>query len=168
MKEKEIKIRIRSVSSLSESFPVTAKLIIKWFESLGKTSNFISFSVDTLPPTANDLYRYGKRSVWLSKEVKTFREWVNIAIGLQKHYKKFNGVVCVLMFVESPYWITKKNTVKKMDLDNRIKSTLDAIKLSIGFPDETNWEIHAWKIPSKKTRTTVYLFDLGDLIDFYS
>ena len=72
-----------------------------------------------------------------------------------------------MIFLESPHWITQKYTVREMDGDNRIKPTLDAIKNATGVPDETNWEYHVWKIASKQVRTTVFLFDLGDLVDFY-
>lgn len=80
---------------------------------------------------------------------------------------KCKGSAAALIFLETPHWITKKHTVAEMDADNRIKPTLDAVKNATGVPDETNWEVHVWKIASNQIRTTVYLFDTGDLVDYY-
>jgi Holliday junction resolvase RusA-like endonuclease len=73
-----------------------------------------------------------------------------------------------MILLESPRWITKKHTIRAMDLDNRVKPMLDAIKESINSPDETNWELHVYKVASKKEQTTVAIFDLGDVINYHN
>lgn len=165
-KRPEIRIRKRNVAPLGKYYPVTAQILINALLGMGKSRSCLNFAVNVLPPTVNHMYIKRGRRMILTQETRDFRDLVTLAIGHQKNTFKCNGTAAVMIFLESPHWITQKLTIREMDADNRIKPTLDAVKLSIGVPDETNWELHVWKVASKQIRTTVYLFDLGDLIDF--
>lgn len=72
-----------------------------------------------------------------------------------------------MIFYQSPHWLTKRDTIRDMDGDNRVKALFDAIQETTNVRDCTNWEFHCYKVASGITRTTVYLFDLGDVIQFY-
>ncbi len=72
-----------------------------------------------------------------------------------------------MVFLQSPHWITQKHTMRDMDGDNRLKPLFDAIECCTGQRDNANWQHHCYKLASNIERTTVYLFDLGDLIEYY-
>jgi Holliday junction resolvase RusA-like endonuclease len=72
-----------------------------------------------------------------------------------------------VILLESPRWVTKKNTIRQMDADNRVKTVLDAVQDSLQIPDETNWEIHVYKIASTKEQTTCFIFDLGEVVSYH-
>lgn len=71
-----------------------------------------------------------------------------------------------MLLYESKLWLTQKNTVRKSDLDNRVKPTLDIMSLALGIDDKLAWEIHAYKAASHQERTHFYIFDLGDVIQY--
>jgi hypothetical protein len=73
-----------------------------------------------------------------------------------------------MIFLLSPYWLTKKRTMRDADGDNRIKPLGDAIQRSTGVRDFTTWVNHQWKIATtKRVMTAVYMFDVGDVVDVY-
>lgn len=53
-----------------------------------------------------------------------------------------------------------------MDHDNLIKPTLDIMSQALEVDDKKVWELHAYKAASHQKRTTLYLFDLGDVIHY--
>lgn len=167
-KRPDIKIRVNNVGGFNDNLPPTAQAVVNALLGQGKQRSSLSFAVNLLPPTVNSMYTHTRHNTRLTKETKDFRTLVKMAIGANKFGFKCGGTVAVLIFLESPKWITLKHTVREMDTDNRIKPTLDAVKEAIGVPDETNWELHVWKLASKNTRTTVHLFDLGDVVNFYT
>ncbi len=73
----------------------------------------------------------------------------------------------VLIFLQSPFWLTKKDTMRDMDGDNRVKALLDAVQEATGVRDYTNWEFHCYKAASSTIRTTAYFFDLGDVVQWF-
>jgi Holliday junction resolvase RusA-like endonuclease len=104
----------------------------------------------------------------LKPEVHEYRARVSRVIdeARRKAWRPL-GVTAAIVLFESPTWLTQEKRVRKEDCDNKIKPALDAAALATGVPDELHWQVHAFKIPSKKTRTIVYLFDLGNVIDYY-
>lgn len=128
----------------------------------------MSFAVNGLPPTTNHDKGQAFGRKFLTKDTKLFRDKVAFTIGHQKFTFKTGGTVCALVFLESPNWVSGKLTLNRMDGDNRIKPLFDAIQNHILKPDEINWEHHVYKVASKNKRTTVYMIDLGDLVDFYT
>lgn len=166
--KQEIHVRTRSVGPLAENLPYTAQLLLNGLLKDGKSRSHLSFAVNCLPPTVNNMYTHTRFSTRLTPEAKSFRDLVALAIGHQRFLFKCKGTAIALIFLESPYWLTQKSTVREMDADNRVKPTLDGVKNATGVPDETNWEVHVWKCASKIERTTVYLFDLGDVVNYHS
>lgn len=164
----EVQIRTRLMREFGADVPETARAIIDL--AAARQWPKLSFAVPALPPTMNHMYTqvsYEKRV--LSGETVTFRQMVNLAIGHRRHDWKPKGQVLALTFLLSPYWITKKRTMRDADGDNRIKPLQDAIQLATGIPDFTTWEIHAWKITTtKRVQTAIYMFDLGDVVDVFA
>lgn len=163
-----IKIRKQIVREFGIDFPPTANVLLEWAIAQSRQNGLLSFSVADIPPTVNHLYNtIGDRWI-MSKEGKRFKQAVAASIGGMKATWKPQGVVMVLIFLQSPHWVTKKNTIRDMDGDNRIKALLDAVQAHTGYPDYTNWELHVYKVASTKVRTTTYLFDLGDIVNWHA
>lgn len=161
-------VRVKTMGHLGADFPETAKVIFNWALNETRKREYLSFSVPDLPPSVNHMYiQVGHARRVLSPEAQTFRELVTLAIGSQRHNWKPKGVVMAMVFLQSPLWINKKHQIRDMDGDNRLKSLLDAVQVTTGIPDNTNWEYHVWKVPSGQKRTTVFMFDLGDVVEFY-
>lgn len=161
---KDLKIRTRAV----EGLPATLRYLIEGYERDGIKRGFLKFMVPEAPPTVNHMYQHTRRGTFLTKEVQNFRRHVHFALAASGQKFICTGTMAMIICLETPYWVTKKSTIREMDCDNRIKPVIDAVKLSLQIPDETVWELHVYKMPSKKIQTTVYLFDLGDIVDVYS
>lgn len=163
----ELKVRPRLVGSLIDFLPASALAILQT-HSADRKKPTLSFAVGMLPPTVNHAYIHTRYNARLSEEYKFFKSVVLQTVKLTNPGFKIIGTACVMLLFESPRWITKKHTIREMDLDNRVKPMLDAIKESINSPDETNWELHAYKIASKREQTTVCIFDLGDVVNLHA
>lgn len=166
-KPPELTIRTRVGREFGVDMPPTACVLLGSLLGQARPLPAISFAVGALPPTINHMYtQVGHRRV-LSVEAQTFRQLVTIGIGAKRFDWKPAGLVASLIFLASPHWITKKHTLRDMDGDNRIKPLFDAIQATTGVRDCTNWEFHCWKLASAKVQTIVYLFDLGDIVEWY-
>ncbi len=163
----ELRIRPRLVGNLIEHLPPSALAIINSLNQ-DKQRPSLSFALSMLPPTVNHAYIHTRFNARLSEEYKFFKSVVSATVRVTNPAFKISGTACVMILLESPRWITKKHTIRAMDLDNRVKPMLDAIKESINSPDETNWELHVYKVASKKEQTTVAIFDLGDVINYHN
>lgn len=147
------------------SVPETARSLL----DVASLRDWPCFSIVTAaqPPTTNHMYvqtGYNRRA--LSTETVQFRRLV--ADAVDGRVWKPKGAVMAMVFLLSPFWLTKKHTIRENDVDNRSKTLLDAIKHATGVPDETNWSLHLWKIPTKeRVGTHVYLFDQGDVVEIY-
>lgn len=164
----EIKVRTRLMKEFGQDVPDEARVLFDLAAKQGWSQ--MSFAVPAMPPTINHAYtQVSRERRVLSAETVTFRQMTNLAIGNQRHTWKPIGRVMVMVFLLSPYWLTKKRTVREADLDNKLKMLLDAIQLTTGVKDETNWELHAWKICTvQRVQTCVWLFDQGDLVEVYA
>jgi Holliday junction resolvase RusA-like endonuclease len=169
----EIKIRLNTTDKISDAMPVMAKTLIDYYtaQCVATGKCHVSFSVEGMPKSVNHQHvtvrRQGRPIVFLSPEAKVFRQQAYYAMGSKRKDWKPTGVTCAVLIFESPQWVTKKLAVRKMDCDNRIKPVFDAIQEATGSPDELHWNIHAFKIASHRERTTAFLFDLGDIVDYY-
>lgn len=164
---KEVPIRTKVMKEFGVDIPETAKLIFDWALRGDRKKPMLSFGVSSLPPSVNHMYEMRGRRRYLTQEALDFRQLVQIAIGAGRFGWKPAGAVMSLIFLESPHWITKKHTIRDMDGDNRVKPLFDAIQITTGVKDYTNWEFHCYKLASSKIRTSVYLFDVGDLVEWY-
>jgi Holliday junction resolvase RusA-like endonuclease len=131
-------------------------------ESDGK---FYSFGVRGIPKTVNSIWkiRADGRS-HKDKRAKSFEEELLLRgrTVIKAPVKK--GVFAILIAVESPGWIKQDGTVRETDIDNLMKSPIDGIKELIGG-DHLVWDVHAFKVQSRREYTTVVIFELGDIID---
>lgn len=137
---------------------------------------YVRFSMDGLPMSVNNMYDrvgYKKKTggngviTKRTKEVDDFRLNLMQAMGNERFKWKPTGVTAAIIMLESPHWLTQKRQVAQMDADNRVKVLLDAIENATDSPDELYWTNHVFKVCSKRVRTTVWLFDLGDVIEYY-
>lgn len=166
------KIRINCVGEFPKCKPGIADSILEHYrrQCEERGLNWSHFSVFESPKSLNHAYQKrvvgGRRINYaLDKQVVYFRDQVKLAMMIGKQKWKPTGVTAIVIFFESPLWITKKRTVREMDVDNKIKAVADAVEKASGSRDHYHWNVHAFKILSKVTRTTVYLFDLGDIVE---
>lgn len=103
----------------------------------------------------------------LKPEVHDYRALAAEAIGSKKDAWKPTGVTAAVVVFESPQWLTKAYTVRVEDADNKLKPVCDAAARATGVPDELHWDLMCFKVHSKHTRTVVWLFDLGDVVDSF-
>jgi Holliday junction resolvase RusA-like endonuclease len=148
--------------------PFTARAVIDAVYADRGGRSTLSFSFEGLPPSTNEMYIHTRFNTRLTPETKHFRDVVFVSIGAQKFTFKTYGSVAAIYLFESPDWVTKaEQNVAQKDVDNLIKPLSDAIALTTLIPDETTWEYHAYKMYSRHCRTTVYLIDLGDVVDLH-
>ena len=97
----------------------------------------ITLAIDALPPTANHMYvsRGGARKA-LSDEAQTFRTLVAVAALGAGRPAVPPGDLALRLVV----WFPNR---RRADLDNRIKSALDAAALALGFDDRRVAQIAA-------------------------
>lgn len=159
-------MKVRAFSKTTE-MPDFAQAIIghmiKQCKDAGR--QWCSFSVEKLPGSVNHMkpYRSHKLAAW----VEVFRQDVKNAIVKASIKWQPSGVTAAVILMYSPMWVTKESRVRRFDADNRIKPVFDAIERATGQPDENHWNFHVFKVPSKRERLMVYLFDLGDVIEYY-
>lgn len=142
-------------------------------------TKFIGFVMDGLPMSVNHMYErvaYKKAAAkgggigvttFRKKEVDDFRINLADAMGDQRFHWQPKGITAAIIMLESPHWITQKREVAQMDADNRVKVILDAVEFATHAPDELYWDLHVFKVVSKRVRTSVWLFDLGDVVEYY-
>lgn len=161
----KIKIRTR----ITQHYPTFLMNLIGELksQSLAQGRMTASFMVEGLPVTVNTMYHHTRFGTRLTKEAKAFREMVAWRMGPLKTTWAPKGPVAFVIVMESSFWITKEHTVRAMDVDNRIKPLIDAIKECSPMPDELCWHFHAFKLASTIERTTVHMFELGDIVDLY-
>ena len=160
-----ILLRTQTIGEFGPKMEPLASIITQHYFQTSK--GMLAFSLNTLPKSVNHQYGHSGKGVWLVPEVHEFRRKLTEAIGARGTKWKPKGVVAAVIFLESPLWVTQRREVRKMDCDNKVKPIFDAIQEATGAPDEAVWAFHVFKMASKKTRTSVYLFDLGDLINYY-
>ena len=155
------KLRIRWSKSDDLALPVTAKLLCDMWRGLGARELYCS--VPGLPVTQNHMYI--KHTHVLVPEIGQYRDLVAYVLGYRKSEWKPRGAVAGVFVFEAPLWVTKANEIKNADADNRVKCGLDALAKATQMPDQQVWEVHAYKLVSKRTRTRMWLYDLGDVVD---
>lgn len=175
MKKPGKKVRIKTVAKLGDYWPPAARAVLAHYELRRRESNLPTtcFAVDSLPISLNNQYIKGrtwggKTNFRLHPEQEVFRQLVAYAMGPKKLDWLPTGTVAAVILFETPEWIKQDYTVSTRDVDNLIKPLLDAVKVCSGMPDELAWQLHAFKLVSKRTRTSVYLFDLGDVVEYFT
>lgn len=165
--EPAIKVRRHVRQPFGIDFPQPSGAIYEWMKRASNGRCQLSFSVPRLPPTVNHMYIRSFGKTLLSDEAADFRQLAAIAMGSSRLTWKPTGHVAALIFLQSPHWITKRGTMRNMDGDNRLKPIFDAVQAATGAVDCGVWQIHMFKVASAHLKTSVYLFDLGDIIDYF-
>lgn len=161
--------------------PKLVSLLTSHYAGISKQNNwpYVHFVMDGLPMSVNHMYdRIGYKKSAANgggngvitkrkKEVDDFRLNLMQAMGDQRFSWKPTGVTSAVIMLESPYWLTMKRQVAQQDADNRVKVILDAVEFASGAPDELYWNLHIFKAASKRIRTTVWLFDMGDVVEYF-
>lgn len=172
-------VRVKLIGEFGKSHPDVAKILLEYYTKLCTEKNLskLFFQVDGLPISVNHMYdrvayrKAGGKGLGVatkrSSELDDFRLQVRQALAFSRWDWKPTGPTAAILFFESPHWVTKERKVKAMDADNRVKPTFDAVEQATDTPDELYWHHHVFKVASKRSRTTVYLFDLGDVVEYY-
>jgi Holliday junction resolvase RusA-like endonuclease len=173
--------------------PSLADLLIQHLENLCTERGLptLNFSVGGLPPSLNHQYLKGHGSEYcrpgdtgafkdasgrwrrrsdtartrLSPQALRWRQAVIEALAGCAW--RPTGVTAAVLIFESPMWLTARRHVREADVDNKTKPALDAVQVGTMIPDELHWELHVFKALSKRSRTTFFLYDLGDIVDYF-
>ncbi len=126
-------------------------------------------SVDRLPKSLNAQYTRGTRrkgqAYDLDPEIKAFRDEMFLRLGHQRSTWNKGGLLVAIVVFHSPKWLTKELTVRKMDADNKVKAVFDAFEKATGICDSRIWQHFVFKSYAKETRTTLVVFDTGDIVE---
>lgn len=126
-------------------------------ETFGDKESF-ELVVPDLAPTANKLYQQNGSKRFLNPTVAVWRELTDLHIGRLRFTPA--GPLAALLVFQGP-WLNKDGSIKKSDLDNRVKSTLDALVESrLKFKDEYVWQLHCFKQNTPDKATEIHLFHL--------
>lgn len=182
-------MRTKIAGELGRVWPESALLLMEHFARRCDDRGLIRmhFQVDGLPLSLNHQYKEGlafckqgtpgafqdKTGRWrvrsrrLRPEATDWRTVLTESMGPLRFKWKPTGVTAAVLLFETPYWLTGRRTIREKDIDNLVKPTMDAVQQSTEIPDELHWELHPYKVLSKRQRTTVLLYDLGDVVDYY-
>ncbi len=176
-------------------WPETAQLLMNHYKEKCTNRGLVQlyFQVGGLPISLNHMYEKGFGSefckpedpgAWkgtdgrwrkrateertrLRKEAIDWRVMVSEAMGEDRWKWKPTGVTAAMILFETPRWLTYKRQVREMDADNKTKPALDAVQHATETPDELHWQIHIFKVQSKRERTHIFLYDLGDVVEYF-
>lgn len=154
-----------------ESVPELAQMLIRTYRQHSVWGGMFSTKVvldGMIPRSLNHQYvRRGKNIYDLHSTVKVFRDsfgWAAKTADRPVHLRGATAAVCLFY---SPEWVTKASTIRNADVDNLVKSTLDAYELATGVEDCRNWAVHAFKVLSNIQRTVLYLFEISQGVVAY-
>jgi hypothetical protein len=134
----------------------------KWCQSAGGAGE-LHFTVDRLPKSLNHQYVIRGRGIRdLDPETKALRDSVRYKLA-NVSFKPVGLLSAVIVF-GSPSWLTKANTVRDVDVDNKVKPLMDAFELATGIRDSRFWALHAFKTLAAVDVTRLSVYDLGDVV----
>ncbi len=126
--------------------------------------------VPQLPPSTNTYVRHLRNGThYKTAEAKQFQAAVRYAVWREERSKNIDWtkhqdkLLRAWIIVHSPKWITKKNTIRKKDLDNTAKVLLDSWQMATGIGDERVFEIVMFKRLAKDSSTELIIEDMGVL-----
>ncbi len=177
-------MRVKLAGQLGETYPEVMQLLLNYYNTNSENKGLLKmgFKCHDLPISLNHMYLRNrdfkggqfkadgsqKKAYRLHPSIHEYRLLVMEALGQDRWKWKPTGVTAAIILLESPHWLTQRRQVKEEDADNKVKPIFDAVENATETPDELHWQFHVFKIFSKWRRTTVYLFDLGDVVEFYS
>lgn len=155
-------------TSLGDALPYSVRALLTAYRMARGGCPELYVEVPISPPSTNALYRKfhntktEKVGYALEKDVEAYRQMAMAACWGKAFQPR--GVVACVIAIESPRWVTKEHKAGNRDVDNPIKTVLDALKLALKFDDNLVWEVHAAKLFARREATHVWLFDLGDVV----
>lgn len=178
------KLRVQTKPAIGgTNWPGTSGLLISSLQKKCKEQGLsnICLTVDRLPLSLNHQHKEWVRKVYDPKtkksynrvskrtkpEVEEYRYLVLNELRFSGQKWEPKGITAVVVILESPIWLTKKYTPRQADADNKLKPAVDAAQYATHVPDELHWEFHVYKAVSRRERTIIYLFDLGDIVEYY-
>lgn len=178
LQSRKVRIKYLGQDMRTAGLPAAARVLLEHYILTCQAKNlpYVSFELGRLPLSLNHqsdrvmmFVKGGGRRPGekLKPEVHEFREALAKAMGTKRFTWKPAGVTAAVILFQSPFWVTGEYRVRKEDADNKVKPVLDAVEIATDIPDELNWQVHAFKVLGKETRTMVFLFDLGDVVSFY-
>lgn len=123
-------------------------------------SKLLELCVQAIPPSVNGYWkvrRFGGR--YITPEGVAFKRMVYLAA------QEFNFALLETMqyrcdiFYYSPRWVTKSGAIRKVDLDNLAKSSLDSLSEAIGIDDSQIFTLRMHKVESAETKTVFNLYE---------
>lgn len=182
-------MRVKLAGELGKTWPATVQLLTEHFNenALKLGLQRLHFQVDGMPLSLNHQYherlafckpgtpgafqdrsgRWRVRSKELRSEAHDWRLVLTQAMGPLRFKWQPTGTTAAILLFETPHWLTGKRQVRQMDADNKTKPALDAIQEATEIPDELHWQFHVFKVLSKRQRTTIFLYDLGDIVEYW-
>jgi len=182
-------MRVKLAGELGIVWPENALVNIQYYERMAAENGRqkMKFRVDGIPLSLNSQYNIGTkyckpgtpgafkdgtgrwrvRSHRLKANAIDWRVVLAEAMGEDRFNWRPTGVSAAILLFESPDWLRLDRTVRDKDADNVVKPTFDAVQSATEVPDELHFEFHVYKVQSKRTRTTILLYDLGDIIHHY-
>ena len=182
------KLRVCTVPKLGgKNWPGTSGILIRHLrEKCEKDGlSWISLVVDRIPLSLNHHQDVKIRYKWSTDprtgqrikkpfaahinkpEVEEFLMMVKSELNYSGQRWDPKGTTCALVIFQSPAWLTKAYMPRDMDADNKLKPACDAAQWATKVPDNLHWEYHVYKAVSKQERTLIYLFDLGEIVEYY-
>ena len=163
------KVRLNHMGPIEQCLSPLVKATLNAYWTLTQEMNgsIRSFQVDAMPISLNHQYEGTGKGKRLVKGQKEFREilWASLPPNVRQ-WKPHGVLGCVILFMSNT-WVTQEHTIRTADVDNRIKPVLDAIEIAIGIQDQRYWAVAAHKVASKRERTIVYLYSLGDIVSHH-
>jgi len=113
-----------------------------------------------LPPSVNSMY-VNSRSGGRHKS-KEANDWDNVVKSFIPADAKFPiGILSVDVELYAP-WFTRKDTVRRWDLDSRFKSLFDSVFKCFDVDDSCIFEIKARKVISADKKTVIKIYALDE------
>ena len=115
-------------------------------------------TIDKKVPSINHLYWHRGNIKIIKKEARELKEYIDFCV--KRDVKLFNEEIpfnkklnVSIEIYEN--WLTKKNDVKRKDVDNRSKFLLDSIFKSLELDDKFIYELRTSKIQSNEEKAVV-------------
>lgn len=119
----------------------------------------IKITIPFKTPSVNCLYFNWNGRKIKTKQAKDLDKEIKIIVqnGL---YEQLEGELKLSMIVYED-WYTKKNTIKKKDLDNKIKFLQDSVLTALRIEDSQVFELNVKKVHSTQNKTEIELWTLN-------
>lgn len=132
---------------------------MKQFEDEQEAKPIHELEVPMLPPSVNGYWkvaRWGGR--YITPDGIRFKNMLGAINRSQRVITE--KPLRLVIELHSNEWLTKKGTIRKIDLDNFSKCCCDALFSAIGLDDSLVWELFMFKIDAQEKKTKFTLLEL--------